>query len=93
MEEARCGLEDCRLLEACEMVCLTTETIRAREMLRFTIETGVGGRAGRWFQTAVAGCVLLWHGRAMFAPVRLGPHCNGGLEVRRKRSVRNTITP
>ena len=31
------------------------------------------------------------YGRAMFAPVRLGPHCNGGLDVQHQRSVRESF--
>ena len=39
----------------------------AREMLCFTIETGVVGREGRICEMAVAGYV-----RAMFAVIRIG---------------------
>ena len=52
----------------------------AREMLRFTMETGVVGCEGRICETAVAGYV-----RAMFAlssrHSRSSPHWNGGLET------------
>ena len=63
-------------------------------MLCFTTETAVGGRAGRWFQTAGAGYVRATlalcsrYARAMFTPVRLGPHCSGRVDVLHKSSVR-----
>ena len=43
----------------------------AREMLCFTIETAVGGRAGRRLRlcSPMVGCV------------RSSPHCNGGSQV------------
>ena len=44
-----------------------------REKPRFTRETAVGGCESRICETAVAGYV-----RAMVAPVRMGPRCNGG---------------
>ena len=62
------------------------ESNMGRAMLCFTIETAVGGRGFRWRLLPRPRC-----GRSMLAPVRPGPRCNGGSDVRRTQSVRNTI--
>ena len=59
-----------------------SESKMACEMLCFTIETAVGGCEGRRCETAVA---------AMFAPIRLHPRYNGGLDVLYQSFVRIII--
>ena len=49
---------------------MSLETKMAREMLRFTKQTGAGGCESRMCETAVARYV-----RAMFRLARLGPRC------------------
>ena len=78
-------------------MCFTTDEVESKmpcEMQCFTIETAAGGHESRRCQTAGAGYVrtmsALWsrYVCAMSAPVRLGPHCNGGLDVLRNGGLK-----
>ena len=69
------------------------ESKTACKMLRFKIETALGGRESRMCQTAVAGygraMFALWsrYGRTMFALGRLGRHNDGGFAVASSKFV------
>ena len=78
----------CRLESAFKEMRYRSATCESQivcEMRCFTIETGAGGCESRryLYQTAGAGHARLCsrYVRAMFAPVRLGPRCNGAQEL------------